>query len=249
MLAHIERLMEAETIEQIWDLHTARMADYGFDRMIYGFTRFRTSNSFGSPDDLLVLSNHDAEYVRGFMAQGMYTDAPMVRWAAECEGSASWRLVAERRARGALTPGEERVLAFNLAHGVRAGYSISFRDISPRAKGAIGLCARQGLDQDAVDQIWDRHGREIEVQNGIAHLRITSMPYATSRRALSPRQRETLEWVGEGKTTADIAQIMGLTAATVEKHLRLAREALDVETTAQAVLKAAYQNQIFVTLR
>jgi LuxR family transcriptional regulator len=40
---------------------------------------------------------------------------------------------------------------------------------------------------------------------------------------------------------------MGLTAATVEKHLRLAREALDVDTTAQAVLKASFQNQIFLT--
>ena len=40
--------------------------------------------------------------------------------------------------------------------------------------------------------------------------------------------------------------LMGLTSATVEKHLRLAREALGVETTAQAVLKAAFANQMFV---
>jgi LuxR family transcriptional regulator len=39
---------------------------------------------------------------------------------------------------------------------------------------------------------------------------------------------------------------MDLTPATVEKHLRLARESLDVETTAQAVLKASFQNQIFL---
>ena len=39
---------------------------------------------------------------------------------------------------------------------------------------------------------------------------------------------------------------MGLTSATVEKYLRLAREALDVDTTAQAVLKASFQNQIYV---
>ena len=57
---------------------------------------------------------------------------------------------------------------------------------------------------------------------------------------------EVLEWVGDGKTTADIATIMGLTLATVEKHLRLARESLDVDTTAQAVLKASFQNQIYV---
>ena len=51
---------------------------------------------------------------------------------------------------------------------------------------------------------------------------------------------------GDGKTTQDIAFLLGLTAATVEKHLRLAREALDVDTTAQAVLKAAFYNQMFV---
>ena len=63
---------------------------------------------------------------------------------------------------------------------------------------------------------------------------------------LTNRQREVLEWVGDGKTTQDIATIMDLTPATVEKHLRLARESLDVETTAQAVLKASFQNQIFL---
>jgi LuxR family transcriptional regulator len=32
----------------------------------------------------------------------------------------------------------------------------------------------------------------------------------------------------------------------VEKHLRLARDALSVETTAQAVAKASFMNHIFV---
>ena len=39
---------------------------------------------------------------------------------------------------------------------------------------------------------------------------------------------------------------MGLQPATVEKHLRLARETLNVETTAQAVLKASVQNQMYL---
>ncbi len=75
---------------------------------------------------------------------------------------------------------------------------------------------------------------------------MTNLPLSTARKSLTNRQREALEWVGDGKTTQDIATIMGLTPATIEKHLRLAREALDVETTAQAVLKASFQNQIFV---
>ena len=50
-----------------------------------------------------------------------------------------------------------------------------------------------------------------------------------------PPEGEVLDVVGDGRTGQNIASPMGLSAATVEKHLRLARGALDVETTAQAV--------------
>jgi LuxR family transcriptional regulator len=40
---------------------------------------------------------------------------------------------------------------------------------------------------------------------------------------------------------------MGLTSATAEKHLRFARKALNVDTTAQAVLKAALQNPMYAS--
>lgn len=245
-LDHIERLVECSTIQEIWALHTARMAEFGFDRLLYGFTRFRTSNSFGNVDDLLILSNHDEAYLRSFIHDGMYHHAPMVKWAADNEGACSWRLIEQMAATGTMTETERKIIDFNLRHDVRAGYSVSFRDVSVRSKGAIGLCARAEMRQRDIDAIWQENGREIVAINNITHLRITSMPFASSRRALTPRQREVLEWVGDGKTAADIATIMGLTPATVEKHLRLAREALDVETTAQAVLKASFQNQIFI---
>lgn len=246
MLAHIEKIIETSSIEELWALHTAKMAEYGFDRLLYGFTRFRTSNSFGSFDDLLILSTHDQDYLDWFIKGGYYNNAPMVKWAAEHEGACSWRVLDEMRKTGTMTQTEKKILEFNIRKGVTAGYSISFRDISIRAKGGIGLAAKPGMTQDDVDAVWAEHGREIIAINNITHLRITSMPFANARRELTPRQREVLEWVGDGKTTLDIATIMGLTPATVEKHLRLARESLDVETSAQAVLKASFQNQIFI---
>ena len=42
-----------------------------------------------------------------------------------------------------------------------------------------------------------------------------------------------------------VALLMAVSPAMVEKHLRLAREALSVDTTAQAVAKAALMNLIF----
>jgi DNA-binding CsgD family transcriptional regulator len=239
-------VFRARSIEEIWSLHTDKMAEVGFDRLLYGFTRFRTANYLGSPDDSLFLTNHHPDYVNEFIRGGLYQAAPMVRWAADNVGAQSWKLMLEAiKSAETLSTIERKVVELNKRHNVQAGYSIGFRDVSVRAKGGIGLCARADLTQDDVEAIWAKHGREIVIMNNVVHLRISSLPYVSGK-TLTARQRETLEWVGDGKTTQDIAIIMGLTPATVEKHLRLAREVLDVDTTAQAVLKASFHNQIFV---
>lgn len=246
MLAFVESVFAAQTVHEVWALHLAKMDTFGFDRLIYGFTKFRTSHSFGNLEDILILSNHSKAFLDVFVDQGLYHNAPMLRWVGENVGACSWRWIEQQAHAGRLTVPEQKVVQFNHRMGVRAGYTISFKDVSVRTKGAIGLTARIGLSQDDADEIWAEHGREIVALNNITHLRITSLPHSTARRPLTHRQREALEWVGDGKTTQDIAMIMGLTPATIEKHLRLAREALDVETTAQAVLKASFQNQIFM---
>ncbi|WP_169052633.1 autoinducer binding domain-containing protein [Pseudooceanicola onchidii] len=243
---YLERLTNAQTIEELWQLHCAKMADFGFDRLIYGFTRYRTATSLGDPEDFVILTNHSTEYTDSFLGKGLYFHAPMVRWALEHEGASSWSIVEDMVNSGALTDSERSVIEFNRKLGVTAGFSISFKSISPRTKGAIALTARPGVSQAEVDTMWETYGRDIVVMNNVAHLKILTLPYAGPTRGLTKRQREALQWVGDGKTTADIALLMGLTSATVEKHLRLAREALNVETTAQAVLKAAFLNQMFV---
>ncbi len=244
MIDALERMLAAHSVEAVWALHTAEMEKYGFDRLLYGFTRFRTKNSLGNRDDMLVLSNHSDEYIETFMGQEMYRTAPMVAWAIANTGVKSWLWLAESGI--ALTDDQKKVLEFNRRMGVRAGYTISFPENLRRDKGAIALTARPGLSQNDVEKIWEKDGREITVLNQVAHLKLSSLPFPKQHGRLSHRQREVLEWVGDGKTTQDIAVIMGLTPATVEKHLRKARDALLVETTAQAVMKASLQNQIFI---
>ncbi|MFZ5961681.1 helix-turn-helix transcriptional regulator [Thalassococcus sp. BH17M4-6] len=243
---YLIELTQAESIELLWALHCERMATYGFDRLIYGFTRFRTASSLGDPNDFVILSNHDPAYTDAFISEGHYHHAPLVKWALENDGACSWAILADMMSSGTLTPAEQKVVEFNIASGVTAGYTVSFRSVSKRAKGAIALTARRGTPQSEVEAVWSEHGDDIVLMNNIVHLKILSLPYTPPNQALTKRQREALEWVGDGKTMQDIAQIMGLTQATIEKHLRLARDALNVETTAQAVLKAAFQNQMFV---
>lgn len=237
-------IVEAKEVESVWSLLTGAMAEHGFDRLFYGFTRFRTTSGLGNPRDMMILSNHNDAYVQEFLKEPVFNVAPMVVWAAAHTGEMSWSWVA--RNKKSLSAAQHDVLALNRSHGVVAGYTISFPDSSVRAAAALALTARAGMSQDEVDAYWLENGRDINLICQIAHLKMSSLPFPQTVDRLSTRQREVLEWVSDGKTMQDIAAIVGLTPATVEKHLRNAREALEVDTTAQAVVKASLQRQIFV---
>jgi DNA-binding response OmpR family regulator len=56
---------------------------------------------------------------------------------------------------------------------------------------------------------------------------------------LNDREVETLTWVARGKTSAEIAQILGLTKRTVDFHIDNARAKLGAATRTEAVIKAA----------
>ncbi len=247
---YLHQMTDANTIQDAWEVHTAKMDEYGFDRLLYAYTRYGNTRSVGDLQDALILTNHDPAYVEIFLGNGMYAKSPMVDWATENTGACSWQWVRDQVMAGKVTPDNMELLAINQRMDVLAGYTISFHEVSLRAKGAIALTAKRGMDQPEVDAIWAEHGSDIELFNKILHLKVVQLPHTTGqRRQLTARQREVLEWVADGKTIQDTATIMGLNPATIEKHLRLAREALDVDTTAQAILKAASQNQFFLIER
>jgi LuxR family transcriptional regulator len=244
-LRYISQITNATTQEALWSMHLEKMAQYGFDRLLYGYTSFRVDYNLGDPEDFMVLSNLDRAYLDRFFAERLFSHGPMIRWALDHEGALSWEHIARVMMKRPLSREEQDVLEFNQSHNVTAGYTVSFKSVSMRAKGAISLIGPAGVPQSELDAIWAEHGAALTLMNNVLHLKLINLPYAYPKRALTKRQREVLEWVSDGKTIQDISTLMGRTTATVEKHLRLARESLGVETTAQAVLKASFLNQIF----
>lgn len=247
LLEYLEELHELDTIEAVWDLHLTTMKSFGFDRLLYASTNSRTEKSFGSHRDSMILTNHDPQYIASFVEGGLWEDSPMLKWAAEHNGAGSWSNAVNYF--DPESPKQVALMQLNAKFGLTAGYTISFRESSTRTKSAATLVAPAGVTQQQTDKIWEKHGRELTQMNISLHHKLITLPYDPPDRRLTGRQREVLEWVGSGKTTQDIATIMGLTPATIEKHLRLARETLDVDTTAQAILKASFNNQIFVMRR
>lgn len=242
----VKPYLSMTSVDALWRHHTNAMAEYGFDRLFYAYSAFRPAGTFGDPDDALVLTNHDQAYVEAFVNKELFRAGPMMKWANENVGAMSWRNVhAELKSRD-LSEKQRQVLALNARYGLVAGYTIAFPMARKYTHAGIGLTARKGLTQDDVEAIWARDGETIEIINHIAHLCITQLPATGQSRVLTRRQTEVLELVADGKTIQDIALILERNAATVEKHLRGARDTLNVETTAQAVRKASVLNQIFL---
>ena len=248
VLALLGRIAEAETIDAAWTLATGYFAGLGFARANYGFTRFKHLKTIGDPEDALYLSTCDADYIKRYFQGGFYAKTPVFRWAEHNSGACTWSWVKEAFEAGRLSPEEAEAVRHNVAMGIVAGITVSFPEVSSRSKGALGLIADPGLGPEAVDALFAARKDEILAVANMMHLTIVHLPQLSRHRALSPRQREALEWVADGKTTQDVALLMGVSPAMVEKHLRLAREALAVETTAQAVAKGALLNMIFQRL-
>jgi DNA-binding CsgD family transcriptional regulator len=244
-LAFLNRIAAAPSIDDVWEMTTAYFAKMGFARANYGFTRFKHLKTIGDPDDALFLTSCDADYVKRYFQGGFYAKTPVFRWAEHNTGACTWTWVKEAFDAGRLSTDEAEAVRQNMAMGVHAGICVSFPEPSARSKGALGLIADIGISHQDVDRIFAERREEILAVAHMMHLTILHLPQLSRHRALSPRQREALEWVADGKTTQDVALLMGVSPAMVEKHLRLAREALSVETTAQAVAKGALLNMIF----
>ena len=96
------------------------------------------------------------------------------------------------------------------------------------------------LDHGADDYI--TKPVDFEILTSIIHARLTRVARTAMWRQmvdLTGREAETLTWAARGKTSSEIATIIGLTKRTVDFHIDNARGKLGAATRTEAVLKAA----------
>ena len=117
--------------------------------------------------------------------------------------------------------------------------------------GQLPAAIKAALEVDSTQVVHTRTTPALSVRNmGIATLgetmlllELQSEGSAASSRlshaALTPRETEVLSWLAKGKTNRDIADILGMSPRTVNKHLEHIFEKLGVETRAAAAALAS----------
>lgn len=128
--------------------------------------------------------------------------------------------------------------------GEASEFGLGRHGISLPVHGRHGDRALLSITSDAGDHGWQRlrlkYMRDFQVLALHMHQAILRLAGGrpVEHASLSPRERECLLWVAEGKTYWETAMILGLAERTVRFYLESARHKLGAANTTHAVIKA-----------
>lgn len=243
-LDRIQPILQAHNVEDAWQALLPSLHDAGFDHVFYATNRLSLLSDTEDTETSLLLTDFPDEVFEALWTDGLYRTTPICRWMMENTGVQSLQFGAELYHAGALSSDAHSAQERFMRLGVTSGFVIGYNQ--PKANAIAGFAMiNRGQPQEEADALWDVHGPTVETLCHIFHMRALALPLVLPHRRLTLRQEEVLRWVGLGKTTAEIADILGLSAAAIEKHLKRVREVLKVKTTTQAVLQAEIMTQLF----
>ena len=131
-----------------------------------------------------------------------------------------------------------------------SGIKLSLEQTNQESSCVILLTGKKIYKQIEINNIWDKHYIKILSISKILQLAIRSLPYTgggigPKHQKLSKRQSQVLSLISSGNTVMEVAHTLKLSVPTIDKHLKLARNNLSVNSTAQAVAKAEKEKMLF----
>jgi len=243
--ATLEPYLATRDISVLWSQLHSDLEPFGFDRVFYGCSQRRPANGELTKRDAVIKSSYGSDFDDYFVDNRAFLADVTTQWAIDSQGAMSWGLTRRLMSRGQLTAAQRDVHERTRALGILSGYTVSLRKPGTSLVSGFGLCAEAKVSQQKVDLVWQDHGDKIVSSLTAFDTCARALPRCPADEELSARQREVLEWAGEGKTIEDISEILGIHRSTVVKHMYEARDRLGVGNTLQAVVRATIQGQIF----
>jgi DNA-binding CsgD family transcriptional regulator len=221
----IADIQEASSLAVLQDSMTAVVGELGYSYFAVG----RFYDAARKPAVEMLCGHYQAAWAAHYREQNYAEVSPMSRALLQRRVPYSWSDFLE----GCQDPLQIRISDEAREHGLGDGVYIPGR----LADGGYAAAVFSGSSPLLHDPL----ARTItEVLGGYyfreAQRLLSRAPLDV--RHLSPRQRDCLYWVREGKSSAAIGIILGISAHTVDDHIREACRKLRVQTRVQAALEA-----------
>ncbi len=230
----------AQTVDELQAIASRHLDDLGFS--MFAFHMVRHTQTRSADKVLTILTDYPKEWLQ------RYTTNRYI-----------WQDLVHERSAGTIIPfawseAQEREIPKTAAivfeeaaeFGLRDGFSVPVRGLnntfsvfSAVADGTVAE-RRQALKMN---------GGNVTLLASLLHQRCTELLDAngkldSERVRLTDREREVLKWIGSGKTSPDIADILGISEATVDSHVHAAMVKLDATTRTHAAVVAAMEGLI-----
>lgn len=189
---------------------------------------------------LVHIDTYPAVWREHFVANGLYLDDPILHACLRTHVGFAWSDVADM----ILLCGRQRSILESARHeGLGEGFTVPI-NIPGEINGSCSFATRFGKTVPQNYLIFAQLLGSFAFQ-AARRLREKANPISSKALPmLTPRQRECVVLVGNGKTDWEIATILGLREDTVTKYLNAARERYGVARRMQLVVAAIYDGQI-----
>ena len=200
------------------------------------YAALKDHSRYGAPKHPAPIVMHSCpeEWIADYLRDGYARSDPVLLHAPEIRVPFLWRWLPELRP---LDEAQIRVLAMARAAGLKEGMSVPL--IGPASARAVLSFATS----DETAEIEPLMGR-LALYAAIFHVALVELTGVVADiepdEPLTPMERACLGWVAEGKTSWEIAVILGISEATARAYLRRARRKLRATTQAMAVARAMH---------
>jgi len=231
----VESARASETKADLFRLLEAVTFEIGFQHfaLLHHVDLRRPSQNF------IHLDNYPASWTAYFIENGLYADDPVLKASLRSNVGFRWADVSSLIR---LTGSQRLILESAAGQGLGEGYTVP-ANIPGESTGSCSFATRRGV--------------ELPERNLMLAQLIGAFAFQAARRlgktdsgvwpaapTLTPRQRECLILVIQGKTDWEISRILGLSEETVTQHLDMARARYGVTKRLSLAVRAIFDGQI-----
>ena len=124
------------------------------------------------------------------------------------------------------------------SYGLNVGWAQSSRDfIGTRGMLTLARSSDQLSEKEQKAQYTNMYWLTQTVHSSIAKI-VNDVEFSQFNLYLTSREKEVLRWTAEGKTSAEIAQILGVSERTINFHLSNSMQKLNVNNKISAAIRA-----------
>ncbi len=238
----------ASSAEEIFSLYQKALKQYGYDGICYCLVT--DLPTYGLKADHGIMQNYPEEWTDHYAQNNYKSIDPVLQFCFKTNKTFSWDALVESKE---LESDEKLLMNQAKEANLHNGLAVPIHGLNGELT-AIGLASTSGnadMHQDTLSTIralsLQFHTTYTEKEAHLSEVDRLKIIEARHNIQLTDKEREILLWMSEGKSDPVIAEIIGISYATVRYHIKNIFQKLGVNERTLAVVVAIRRGLIMPT--